>query len=141
MASHTYAVEGGAFVLLASHTQSDKGLVANGLSVEAPAPGEDIPHTAAIGGGFSVIIAPDGRPLTEPVPASWEGIIYQDLDFNEIYKAKAIVDPVGQYSRTDIFTLQVRSKVRRHCEVDGADDNEFVHASRFPDLEEPLPTV
>lgn len=140
MATHTYAVEGGAFVLLASHTQSEKGLKANGLSVETPEPGADIPHTAAIGGGFSAIIAPDGRPLTEPVSASWEGLIYHDLDFNEIYKAKAVVDPVGQYSRTDIFTLQVRSKIRRHCEDDGAEDNDFVHASRFPNLE-PLPTV
>lgn len=116
MVTHTYAVESGAFVLLASHTQSQKGLVANGLVGDLPE-GAEAPHTAVVGGGFSVIIGPDGRPLTEPVPDTWEGLIYHELDFNDIYVAKATVDPVGQYSRPDILTLQVRNKVHRHVEI------------------------
>lgn len=132
-ATHQYAVESGAFVLLASHTQSESGIEANGMSIETQ-PGVIQPHTALVGGGFSEIVAPDGRSLTKPVPADWEGLIYADLDFNEIYKAKSIVDPVGQYSRPDIFTLQVRNRVRRHCEISGVDDT-YMHAARFQDLD------
>lgn len=70
MATHTLAIEGEVFVLLASMTQSEKGLKANGLD-NGVAPGEELPHTAVKGGGFTVIIAPDGRALTEPVPVDW----------------------------------------------------------------------
>ncbi|KAL2826616.1 carbon-nitrogen hydrolase [Aspergillus cavernicola] len=103
MATHTLAVEGGVFVLLASSIQTEKGLGANGL-IKPVVEGEEIPHTAATGGGFTVVIAPDGRALTEAVPADWEGLVYCELDFEEIYRAKQWVDPVGHYSRPDIFT-------------------------------------
>lgn len=145
MATHTYAIEGGAFVLLASHTQSKKGLIANGLieegqtvhegGVELP---DDECHTAVTGGGFTEVIAPDGRTIAKAPSPSFEGLIYAELDFNEIYLAKNIVDPVGQYSRTDLFTLQVNSNVNRHC-VYREKTTEFAHATRYPDLEPPEP--
>ncbi|KAJ5758169.1 carbon-nitrogen hydrolase [Penicillium nucicola] len=141
MATHTLAVEGGVFVLLASSIQTEKGLKANGLVSEDDAAvvndkGEkETPHTAVTGGGFSVVIAPDGRALTKPVPADWEGLIYCDLDFDEIYRAKQWVDPVGHYSRPDIFTLMVRNETRRHVELDSVGDG-FEHVQRFPELEE-----
>jgi nitrilase len=134
MATHTLAIEGGVFVLLASMTQSEKGLKANGLDNGA-AQGEELPHTAVKGGGFTVVIGPDGGALTEPVPADWEGLVYCDLDFDEIYRAKQWVDPVGHYSRPDIFSLMVRNEVKRHVLTDAV-DAEYSHASRFPQLEE-----
>ncbi|KAK1700190.1 carbon-nitrogen hydrolase [Colletotrichum godetiae] len=120
MATHTMAVEGATFVLLASSTQTEKGLT------------EERPHTAVIGGGFSEIIAPDGRTLVKAPSATFEGLLYGELDFDEIYMAKSIVDTVGHYSRPDIFTLQVRGDVRRQCEY--AEPGEFNHTSRFPEL-------
>ncbi|KAJ5698494.1 Nitrilase [Penicillium macrosclerotiorum] len=133
MATHVYAIEGGAFVLLASHTQGESGLKANGLIM--PDQSQDTtPHVSTLGGGFSQIIAPDGRSLTEPVDPTFEGLLYADLDFNEIYYAKNIVDPVGQYSRTDLFTLQVDNRVKRHCVYKGEENDAYKHASRYPDL-------
>ncbi|KAK6222527.1 hypothetical protein QIS74_04229 [Colletotrichum tabaci] len=141
MATHTLAVEGATFVLLASSTQTKKGLLANGLipepntdspSSSSDGTGEELPHTAVIGGGFSEIIAPDGRTLVKAPSATYDGLLYGELDFDEIYTAKSIVDTVGQYSRPDIFTLQVRGEVRRHCEYDQV--GEFAHATRFPNL-------
>lgn len=134
MATHTLAMEGGVFVLLASMTQTGKGLKANGL-IKDVLPGEELPHTAVQGGGFTVVIAPDGRRLTEPVPADWEGLIYSDLNFDEIYKAKQWVDPVGHYSRPDLFTLLVKKETKRHV-VTEALDSEYDHVSRFPELED-----
>ncbi|KAL5342158.1 carbon-nitrogen hydrolase [Aspergillus crustosus] len=145
MATHTLAVEGGVFVLLASSIQTEKGLKANGLlpetddssSAATGIPHVDAPHTRVTGGGFSVVIAPDGRALTEPVAADWEGLIYAELDFEEIYRAKEWVDPVGHYSRPDIFTLQVRSQTRAHVEVEALSEGKgFEHVARFPELEE-----
>ncbi|KAJ9209722.1 hypothetical protein DTO166G4_8673 [Paecilomyces variotii] len=150
LATHTLAIEGGVFVLLASSIQTEKGLKSNGLIPEtetsdnttalADEPGlpkGEKPHTAVIGGGFSVVIAPDGRALTDPVPADWEGLIYCDLDFDEIYRAKQWVDPVGHYSRPDVFTLLVRNKTRKHVEVEGrGEEDGFEHIDRFPALED-----
>jgi len=133
MASHVYAVEGGTFVLLPSQVQTEKGLRANGLGSEA-APGDvDAPHTAVIGGGFSVIIGPDGRGLTEPVDPKWQGLLFHELDFNDIYVAKQTVDCVGHYSRPDIFSLQVNGKVNRAV-VDSRSEVPFRHEIRFPAL-------
>ncbi|KAH0434149.1 hypothetical protein CcaCcLH18_05473 [Colletotrichum camelliae] len=133
MATHTLTVEGATFVLLASSTQTEKGLVANGLVDESePADQGGKPHTAVVGGGFSEIIAPDGRTLVKTPSPMFEGLLYGELDFDEIYIAKSIVDTVGQYSRPDLFTLQVRGKLRRQCEYD--ETSNIDHASRFPDL-------
>ncbi|KAJ0336041.1 hypothetical protein KNSL1_013418 [Colletotrichum chrysophilum] len=133
MATHTLAVEGATFVLLASSTQTEKGLIANGLTDESEHAGQgEKPHTAVVGGGFSEIIAPDGRTLVKAPSPTFEGLLYGELEFDEIYIAKSIVDTVGQYSRPDLFTLQVRSKLRRQCEYD--ETSNIDHVSRFPDL-------
>ncbi|KAJ0364063.1 hypothetical protein COL26b_012696 [Colletotrichum chrysophilum] len=133
MATHTLAVEGATFVLLASSTQTEKGLIANGLTDESEHAGQgEKPHTAVVGGGFSEIIAPDGRTLVKAPSPTFEGLLYGELEFDEIYIAMSIVDTVGQYSRPDLFTLQVRSKLRRQCEYD--ETSNIDHVSRFPDL-------
>lgn len=134
MASHVLAIEGGAFVLLASHTQGEKGLQANGLT-QGSQTEDSTPHVSTMGGGFTQVIAPDGRTIAESPDPSFEGLIYADLDFKEIYYAKNIVDPVGQYSRADIFTLHVNSSVKRHCLYDGDEHSGYAHASRFPALD------
>jgi cyanide hydratase len=131
-ATHVLAVEGATFVLLASHTQSEKGLQANGL-VPDIVQGIETPHVCVTGGGFSEIIAPDGRSLTTPVDPSWEGLIYGELDFNEIYLAKNVVDTVGQYSRPDIFSLRVNGNVNRQCVYEEVKE-EFTHTDRFTTL-------
>lgn len=134
MASHVYAVEGGAFVLLPSQVQTVKGLKANGLGEEASPDDINAPHTAVLGGGFSVVIGQDGKRLTEPLDPCWQGILYHDLDFNDIYIAKQTVDCVGHYSRPDIFNLLVNGKVNRQRVESG--EEEFQHERRFPVLEE-----
>ena len=151
MATHTYAIEGGSFVLLASHTQSEKGLIASGLIKENEAPQagvvelpDDMCHTAVTGGRFSQVIA-HGRTLVKASSRSFEGLIYAELDFNEICLAKNIVDPVGQYSRPDIFSLQINSNVNRQG-VYKETTSEFAHASRHPELSlesvlEPFPVA
>ncbi|KAI5863124.1 carbon-nitrogen hydrolase [Durotheca rogersii] len=59
--------------------------------------------------GGSFIVGPLGIPLTEPV---WdkEAIIYADLRMAEVTESRLDFDPVGSYSRPDIFHLTVNTK-------------------------------
>ena len=56
--------------------------------------------------GGSVIVAPDGDVLAGPL---WdrEGILYADLDRQEVTRAKVDLDVAGHYARPDIFQLRV----------------------------------
>jgi len=58
--------------------------------------------------GNSSIIAPDGQFLAGPLEAE-EGILYADIDLNQIIKAKRMFDVVGHYSRPDIFKFNVKN--------------------------------
>ena len=59
------------------------------------------------GGGFARIYGPEGSSLAEPLGETEEGILYADLDPTLIAIAKSAADPVGHYSRPDVFTLLV----------------------------------
>jgi nitrilase len=56
--------------------------------------------------GGSVIVAPDGEVLAGPL---WdqEGILYAELDLEEVTRAKVDLDVAGHYARPDIFQLRV----------------------------------
>ncbi|KAK8115846.1 hypothetical protein PG984_012348 [Apiospora sp. TS-2023a] len=97
--SRTYAIESQSFVL---HTTAVIGQAAiermrtqSGLIMATP------------GGGCSAVFGPDGRKLTENIPEGHEGILYADLDFDEIIKSKSFVDVCGHYSRPDLLWLGV----------------------------------
>lgn len=42
------------------------------------------------GGGSSAVFGPGGRRLTEPLDSTTEGIIYVDLDMNQIVATKIL---------------------------------------------------
>jgi len=56
--------------------------------------------------GNSCIIAPNGKIVAGPLEAE-EGILYADLDLDEIITAKRAFDAVGHYSRPDVFKFEV----------------------------------
>ena len=61
--------------------------------------------------GGSVIISPMGEVLAGPL-YDQEGLIYTDIDLDDIIKARYDMDPVGHYSRPDIFKLSVDEQAR-----------------------------
>lgn len=65
------------------------------------------------GGGYATVFGPDGRTLTEPIPATEEGIVYADLNMDDIVKAKGFSDPTGHYSRPDLLWLGVDTTEKR----------------------------
>lgn len=58
-------------------------------------------------------LSPDEEILGRPghgckhLPEDEEGIIYADIDLNNILRTKAMLDLVGHYSRPDIFCLHI----------------------------------
>jgi nitrilase len=59
--------------------------------------------------GGSVIISPLGRVIAGPLYGE-EGILYADLDMDEIVRSKVDFDVVGHYSRPDVFQLIVNEE-------------------------------
>jgi len=61
--------------------------------------------------GGSVIISPMGEILAGPLYGC-EGLISVDIDLDEIVRARYDMDPVGHYSRPDVFKLTVNEQAR-----------------------------
>jgi nitrilase len=116
-ASMIYAVEGGCFVLAPCAVISQEMF---DMLCDTPQKAHLLnPRTDKPGGGFSMIYAPDGRALCEPLPEDREGILYADLDPMLITLAKATADPTGHYARADAVRLVVnRTKRQVMTEID-----------------------
>jgi nitrilase len=56
--------------------------------------------------GGSVIVSPMGKTIAGPL-LDREGILYADLNFDEIIKSKMDFDVIGHYSRPDVFKLDI----------------------------------
>ncbi|PTB37171.1 uncharacterized protein TrAFT101_010905 [Trichoderma asperellum] len=103
--SRTYAMESGTFVLHCTQIITEKGIKAMRTG------GQTI--MSAPGGGHTTIFGPDGRVMTEPIPEDKEGIIYANLDMDELVKNKMFVDCTGHYSRPDVLWLGVSPEIKR----------------------------
>lgn len=99
-ASLMYGVEGQTFVVAAC---SVIGEAAQALFCDT----ETKRQLLRAGGGYARIFGPEGTPLAEPLAETEEGILYADLDPALIAIAKSAADPVGHYSRPDVFRLLI----------------------------------
>ena len=61
--------------------------------------------------GGSVIISPMGEVLAGPL-YNKDGLISAEIDLNDIVKARYDMDPMGHYSRPDVFKLTVDEQER-----------------------------
>lgn len=104
-ASQFFAIEGQAFVLVASQILTEPNLEKNNLTGN--------PVTKTPGGGFSMIFGPDGKPLCEPIDAGVEAILTATVNLRDIDKPKAFIDVVGHYSRPDLLSLLVNPTVNK----------------------------
>ncbi|MEM1389581.1 MAG: carbon-nitrogen hydrolase family protein [Pseudomonadota bacterium] len=102
-ASQVYAVEGQCFVIAASSVTNQEML--DHLKV-----GTETPTFLTLGGGRSMIFAPDGREMAAYIPENEEGLIIAELDMNAIKMAKAVADPAGHYSKPESTQLIHHSK-------------------------------
>ena len=104
--SQVYALEGGTFVVVSTQLLTEDG-ARNFYVGDAPSP------IISGGGGYARVYGPDGALLTEPMDPGQEGIVYASVDLAAIDIAKTFADPVGHYSRPDVFTFTVDRSKRR----------------------------
>ncbi|KAI6091854.1 hypothetical protein F4821DRAFT_173835 [Hypoxylon rubiginosum] len=112
MASQMHAIEGQTYALCANSPVSQADNDRNLPRTDQP-PQEGRWQRPAWGGAAAVY-APDGRRLTEPADSAFDGLIYCDIDIDQIGNAKAVVDTVGHYARPDLLQLLVDDTPRKH---------------------------
>lgn len=103
----TYALEGGAFVVMATQVMSDEGARVFPTAEGGPTP----VYTG--GGGYARVYGPDSSLITKPLDPTTEGIVYADIDLAAIDLAKNTLDPAGHYARADATRLVLDSRRRR----------------------------
>ncbi|KAK4938767.1 hypothetical protein LTR10_020870 [Elasticomyces elasticus] len=140
-ASRMYALEGQAYVLVTNQCVTPEGVKKNSVG-QAASEGS---FMLSGGGGNSGCFGPDGRKLTADVDPLFDGLIYVDIDLDQIDLAKAIADPVGHYSRPDLLRLLVDDepkhytvKVKNNTVVNNLYDAGPTLTSRFKGLEETI---
>lgn len=96
-----YAFESGAFVISATSLLTAEILaeLSDGSST----------HKLSPGGGYSAIVSPSGKYLAGPEQEK-EGLISAELDFEEIVRAKIVVDGQGHYARPDVVQLTLNTR-------------------------------
>lgn len=85
-----------------------------------PAPEERAFLQTCKGRGYASIIGPNSLVVMAP-NAGAEGIVYADVDLNDVLIPKLIHDFTGHYNRFDIFSVNVNRQVRSALQVSGAE--------------------
>lgn len=78
---------------------------------------EELPHGDTVMRGGSMIIAPTGEVLAGPV-FDEETILYADIDAGRKTRSHLDFDPVGHYSRPDVFELKVHTSPQTSVSFD-----------------------
>ncbi|MGO2110166.1 MAG: carbon-nitrogen hydrolase family protein [Pseudoclavibacter sp.] len=99
-ASRVYAAEGQAFVLAPCAVIGQE-------AIDTFCDTDVKKHLLNTGGGHARIYGPEGSELAAPLRPDEEGILYAELDPALIAIAKSAADPVGHYSRPDVFRLLI----------------------------------
>ena len=99
--------------------------VVDDATIEAYEPGpEERAFLERIKGqGHASVIAPNGQVVAGPLEGG-EGILYADVDLNDVLVPKLMHDFTGHYNRFDIFSLQVNTDAPPAVAFTGAEATE-----------------
>lgn len=114
-ASRVYALEGQTFVLAPC-------AVIGPTTQELFCPSDAQRDLMPLGGGAARLYGPEASELADPLPEDAEGLLIADLDADLLAVAKNAYDPVGHYSRPDVFTLLFDPHPYARVRIVGEDD-------------------
>ncbi|MES2512333.1 MAG: carbon-nitrogen hydrolase family protein [Pseudomonadota bacterium] len=105
----------GCFVINATGVLDDAAIEAYQLAPEGRAVLAQLKNR-----GYASIIGPSGQVLTQPLEG--EGIVYADVDLNDVMVSKILNDFAGHYNRPDVFSLRVNESVPTLLQRDAGGD-------------------
>jgi nitrilase len=114
-ASRGLAYSMGCFVINSTGVLTDET-----IDAYAPAAAERAYLEGVKGRGYASVIAPTGQVLAGP-KGEGEGILYADVDLNDVLIAKLVHDFTGHYNRFDIFSLHVNTYARQPLTLSGSE--------------------
>lgn len=97
VSSKYYALSTQSFVIMSTQVHTNEILEKIGKTEEQRTMYAGL---VAAGGGNACIIAPNGKIISNKLPPNEEGIVYADIDLEEIIVCKYQIDPAGHYSNT-----------------------------------------
>jgi len=92
-----------------------------GSDVPADIPGRDAIYAGEddwLSRGNTAIVGPEGEILAGPLMEE-EGIVLAEVDANRARSSRRQFDPVGHYSRSDVFTLTVDTRPKPPARFEG----------------------
>ena len=72
-----------------------------------------------LGGGMTAIYDPMGRQISEPINETDEGLVYAQIDLDQIIEAKYYFDPAGHYSKGSVIQVQFHTDNQSAVVIDG----------------------
>lgn len=79
-----------------------------------------------LGGGRALIIAPNGMVISNTLPHTEEGIVYADIDLEQIIPGKCFIDPTGHYSTPGFLSLTFDRSVHKPVKIIGDDKQRVI---------------
>lgn len=80
-----------------------------------------------INNGDSLVVAPGGKIVAGPKNKEY-GILFAEVDLQQVAKTKRNLDVAGHYSRPDIFTLHVNKAVQSSLKVTETTEHEMTNS-------------
>lgn len=84
-----------------------------------------------LGGGHACIINPRGTIISERLDEKEEGILYADIDLNDIIACKYFIDPAGHYSKPNICKVVFNQECQTPIIKTGAQMNYYINADEI----------
>jgi|SRR5699024_2066611 len=79
-----------------------------------------------IGGGRTKIFGPNGRVISDEIPHDEEGIVYAEVDLENLIYSKYMIDPAGHYSTPNVLSLNFNQNEQPTTHQVGANKNQHI---------------